>query len=142
METAPALDAVADLVSGHDIRRDNIEKIDIGTFSISPQRLAGLINLILDDTISSKIAKAVFEDMLTSPEEARAIVEAKGLVQISDSGELEALIDQILADNPNQVEQFRSGKDKLFGFFVGQVMKATSGQANPQMVNDILRKKL
>ncbi|HQU73369.1 MAG TPA: Asp-tRNA(Asn)/Glu-tRNA(Gln) amidotransferase subunit GatB [Calditrichia bacterium] len=120
----------------------NEQKIDIGTFSISPQRLAGLINLILDDTISSKIAKAVFEDMLTSPEEARAIVEAKGLVQISDSGELEALIDQILADNPNQVEQFRSGKDKLFGFFVGQVMKATSGQANPQMVNDILRKKL
>ena len=120
----------------------NEQKIDIGTFSISPQRLAGLINLILDDTISSKIAKAVFEDMLTSPEEARAIVESKGLVQISDSGELEALIDQILADNPNQVEQFRSGKDKLFGFFVGQVMKATSGQANPQMVNDILRKKL
>ena len=118
------------------------QKIEIGDFPVSPQRLAELLGLIGDHTISAKIAKAVFEEMLTVPENPRAIIEKKGLAQISDSAMLETMIDQIIADNPAQVTQYREGKTKVFSFFVGQVMKATRGQANPQMVTEILQRKL
>ena len=109
---------------------------------ISPSALAGLQALKFDGTISGRTAKDVFEEMFATGGEAAAIVEAKGLRQVSDAGALEALVEQALAANPKQLAQYRAGKESLLGFFVGQVMKATGGQANPGLVNDILKKKL
>jgi len=109
---------------------------------VSEQQLGGLIDLISDGTISGKIAKDVFEVMYETGRDAAQVVEEKGLKQVSDTGEIEAMIDRVIADNPDNVEAYRGGKDKLFGFFVGQVMKASQGKANPGVVNEILRKKL
>jgi aspartyl-tRNA(Asn)/glutamyl-tRNA(Gln) amidotransferase subunit B len=114
----------------------------LGEAPVDAGKLGGLIDLIGDGTISGRIAKEVFEAMWESGRDAAAIVEEKGLKQISDSGAIEALVDQIVADNPAQVEQFRSGNEKVLGWFVGQVMKATKGQANPGLVNQVLRAKL
>jgi aspartyl-tRNA(Asn)/glutamyl-tRNA(Gln) amidotransferase subunit B len=115
---------------------------DISKSKIKAQNLASLIKLIDKGTISGKMAKTVFLDMWQTGKEAEAIVKDKNLVQITDTGVIEKSIDDVLSQNPAQVADFRAGKDKLFGFFVGQVMKATKGQASPEMVNDILRKKL
>jgi len=104
--------------------------------------LAGLIARIIDQTISGKIAKEVFEAMWAGEGAADEIIARKGLRQITDSGALEQAIDQVIAANPAQLAEFRAGKDKLFGFFVGQVMKATGGKANPAQLNDLLKKKL
>jgi aspartyl-tRNA(Asn)/glutamyl-tRNA(Gln) amidotransferase subunit B len=101
-----------------------------------------MLNRILDNTISGKIAKEVFEAMWASGADADAIIEQKGLKQITDTGAIEKVIDDVMAKNPGQLADYRSGKDKLFGFFVGQVMKATGGKANPAQVNDLLKKKL
>ena len=109
---------------------------------VSPEMLAGLVGLISDGTISGRIAKDVFADMFESGKDAAAIVDEKGLKQLSDSGAIEALIDTVIAGNMDKVEEYRGGKDKLFGFFVGQVMKQSGGQANPGMVNQILKAKL
>jgi len=109
---------------------------------VSPGALGGLVGLIEDGTISGKIAKDVFADMFESGKDAASIVEDKGLKQVSDSGAIEAMIDEVIAANGDKVEEYRGGKDKLFGFFVGQVMKASKGQANPGMVNQLLRAKL
>ncbi|MCB1784236.1 MAG: Asp-tRNA(Asn)/Glu-tRNA(Gln) amidotransferase subunit GatB [Alphaproteobacteria bacterium] len=109
---------------------------------VSASQLGGLIDLISDNTISGKIAKDVFADMVASGKDAAAIVEEKGLKQVTDTGAIEAVIDEVIAENPDNVAAYRSGKDKLFGFFVGQVMKKTGGKANPAAVNDILKKKL
>lgn len=109
---------------------------------VAPEKLAALLNLIGNGQISGRIAKEVFQDMWQTGKDPAKIVEEKGLVQISDTGELEAMADKVLADNPQMVEQYKSGKDKLFGFFVGQIMKATGGKANPAVVNEILKKKL
>jgi aspartyl-tRNA(Asn)/glutamyl-tRNA(Gln) amidotransferase subunit B len=109
---------------------------------VSAAMLAGLLARIADNTISGKIAKQVFEAMWQGEGEPDAIIEAKGLKQITDSGALESLIDEIVANNPNQVAQYRAGKEKLMGFFVGQVMKATQGKANPAQVNQLLKTKL
>jgi aspartyl-tRNA(Asn)/glutamyl-tRNA(Gln) amidotransferase subunit B len=106
------------------------------------RRLAGLLARIADNTISGKIAKQVFDEMWQTGAGADEIIAAKGLRQISDSGVIASIIDQIIADNPAQVEQYRSGKDKVFGFFVGQVMKAMQGKANPEEVNKMLKDKL
>ena len=95
-----------------------------------------------DKTISGKIAKEVFEAMWDEGHGADEIIDARGLKQITDSAAIEQVIDEVMAANPKQLEQFRSGKDKLFGFFVGQVMKATQGKANPGQVNEILKRKL
>jgi len=103
---------------------------------------AELLSLQVDGTISGRIAKDVFEIMLETGQNPEKIVEEKGLKQVSDSGAIEAIIDQVIADNADKVVQYRGGKDKLFGFFVGQVMKLTGGKANPQVVNDLLRPKL
>ncbi len=103
---------------------------------------AELLALQVDGTISGRIAKDVFEIMLESGKNPEQIVEEKGLRQLSDTGAIEAMIDEVIADNLDKVEQYRGGKDKLFGFFVGQVMKKTQGKANPQMVNQLLRPKL
>jgi aspartyl-tRNA(Asn)/glutamyl-tRNA(Gln) amidotransferase subunit B len=104
--------------------------------------LGGLLDLIADGTISGRIAKDVFEAMWETGKPAAAIVEDKGLKQISDSGALEAIVDRVIAENPGQVEQFKSGNEKILGWFVGQIMKASQGKANPGLVNKILRDKL
>ncbi|HEC20113.1 MAG TPA: Asp-tRNA(Asn)/Glu-tRNA(Gln) amidotransferase subunit GatB [Gammaproteobacteria bacterium] len=115
---------------------------DIGESPVSAQMLGGMLKRIVDNTISGKIAKEVFEAMWNGEGDADAVIEARGLKQITDAGAIEPIIDEIIANNPGQVEQYRGGKDKLFGFFVGQVMKATQGKANPQQVNELLRQKL
>ncbi len=109
---------------------------------ISAKQLGGMIALISDNTISGKIAKEVFAEMYATGKDADVIVEEKGLKQVTDSGEIEAIVDQVIDANPDNVEKYRGGKDKLFGFFVGQVMKETGGKANPAMVNELLKKKL
>lgn len=109
---------------------------------VSPAQAAELLKLVADGTISGSIAKQVFEIMLETGQGAAAIVEEKGLKQTSDTGAIEAVIAEILANNPGQLEQYRGGKEALFGFFVGQTMKAMQGKANPQVVNDLLKKAL
>ncbi len=114
---------------------------DVGHFTITPTRLAGLIALLDDKTINGKIAKTVFEKMLTTAASAEEIVSAEGLRQVSDSGAIESVVDRLIEENPDKVEQYRA-KPKMLGWFVGQVMKAMKGKANPAIVNDILVKKL
>jgi aspartyl-tRNA(Asn)/glutamyl-tRNA(Gln) amidotransferase subunit B len=121
------------------LNRDNV---DIEHSRVNPVQLIGLLNRIVDETISGKIAKEVFEAMWSEGKPADAIIEAKGLRQITDAGAIEGVIDAVMAANPKQLADYRSGKDKLFGFFVGQVMKATEGKANPAQLNELLKKKL
>tara|TARA_R110002096_G_scaffold16898_3_gene57739 strand:- start:1078 stop:2559 length:1482 start_codon:yes stop_codon:yes gene_type:complete len=109
---------------------------------LQPERLAGLLRLIADDTISGKIAKGILPGMMESDDEAGDIVDREGLGQITDTGALESIVDDLLAANPKQVQGYQGGNQKLLGFFVGQVMKATGGKANPKMVNQLLRTKL
>ena len=120
----------------------NEHNLDITESRIDARRLAGLLARIADNTISGKIAKDVFEAMWAEGKDADAIIESKGLKQITDTGAIEKAIDEVMAKNPGQLADYRSGKDKLFGFFVGQVMKATGGKANPAQLNDLLKKKL
>jgi aspartyl-tRNA(Asn)/glutamyl-tRNA(Gln) amidotransferase subunit B len=120
----------------------NRDGVDIDHSRVTPVQLAALLNRIVDSTISGKIAKEVFEAMWAEGKSADAIIEAKGLKQITDSGAIEGVIDAVMAANPGQLADYRSGKDKLFGFFVGQVQKATGGKANPAQLNDLLKKKL
>ncbi len=109
---------------------------------LSPDTFAGLLALIQDNTISGKIAKDVLDKMIETGKEASVIVDEEGLKQVTDTGAIETMIDEVIAANPDKVEQYRAGKDKLFGFFVGQVMKASGGKANPQAVNELLKSKL
>ena len=120
----------------------NKEGMDINDSPIDAKRLGGMIQRIADNTISGKIAKQIFEAMWSSKDDADTIIEAKGLKQITDSSAIEGMIDEILANNQPQVEQYKAGQEKMLGFFVGQVMKASQGKANPQQVNEILRDKL
>jgi aspartyl-tRNA(Asn)/glutamyl-tRNA(Gln) amidotransferase subunit B len=115
---------------------------DIGDSPVSSAMLAGMIRRITDNTISGKIAKEVFEAMWNGEGDADAVIDKKGLRQITDGSAIEKIVDEILAANPDNVAAYRSGKDKLFGFFVGQAMKATQGKANPQQLNELLKKKL
>jgi aspartyl-tRNA(Asn)/glutamyl-tRNA(Gln) amidotransferase subunit B len=127
---------------GDVMRVMNEQHVAASEFPVSPNHLSEMVNLIVDGTISGKIAKGVFEEMLKTQESPKAIVEKKGLVQVSDTGAIEKVIDEILAANAGQVEQYRSGKQQVFGFFVGQTMKAMKGKANPKVVNDVLKQKL
>jgi aspartyl-tRNA(Asn)/glutamyl-tRNA(Gln) amidotransferase subunit B len=120
----------------------NADGVEIDRCRVTPKALAGLLALMEDGTISGKIAKTVFEEMYRTGAEPGAVVAAKGLTQVSDAGELAAVIDRVLAENPKELEQYRAGKDKLFGFFVGQVMKRTQGKANPAKVNELLKARL
>jgi len=120
----------------------NKDGIEVTQSRIDANRLAGLLKRIVDETISGKIAKEVFEQMWAEGKDADAIIEEKGLKQITDTGAIEKVIDDIMIANPKQLADYRSGKDKLFGFFVGQVMKVTGGKANPAQVNDLLKRKL
>jgi aspartyl-tRNA(Asn)/glutamyl-tRNA(Gln) amidotransferase subunit B len=129
-------------VMGEITRKLNDEGKDIAACPVTPGLLADMLALIDKGTISGKIAKTVFEEMWQSGRSPAAIVEEKGLVQVSDTGEIEGIIDAIMTANMGQVEEYRGGKEKVFGFFVGQVMRASKGKANPAVVNELLAKKL
>ena len=120
----------------------NNENLSINESKINSNQLGQLILRIEDGTISGKIAKEIFEKLWSSDNEVDEIIQGEGLKQVTDDKEIESMIDKVINNNPEQLEQYRSGKDRLFGFFVGQVMKASQGKANPKQVNDILRKKL
>jgi aspartyl-tRNA(Asn)/glutamyl-tRNA(Gln) amidotransferase subunit B len=115
---------------------------EIESSPVSAEQLASLIHTIDSGEISGKIAKAVFEEMARTGEEPTAIIKRLGLVQVSDEASLNAIIDNILAANPKQVAEYRSGKTKVLGFLVGQVMKETKGQANPQVLNELMKRRL
>jgi aspartyl-tRNA(Asn)/glutamyl-tRNA(Gln) amidotransferase subunit B len=118
------------------------ESLTIGQSPVSPQMLADLLVMKRKGEVSGPIAKTVLEEMFATGKSAAAIVKAKGLTQVSDEGALEKIIDEVMAKNPQQLAQYRSGKEQVFGFFVGQVMKASGGKANPAKVNELLKKKL
>jgi aspartyl-tRNA(Asn)/glutamyl-tRNA(Gln) amidotransferase subunit B len=120
----------------------NCDGLEIGDSRVDAHSLAALLKRVADDTISGKIAKDVLEAMWQDGAQADAIIEARGLQQITDESAIERAIEAVMAANPTQLAAYRSGKDKLFGFFVGQVMKATSGKANPARLNELLKKKL
>ena len=132
----------ANWIQGDVMRVLNDRKIAICDLRVSAEYLAELIGLVDTGTISTRIARTVFDDMVETGESASSIVEKKGLVQISDTGELDGVIDQIIADNPEEIERFKGGDQKLMGFFMGQLMRATKGQANPQKASQLLREKL
>jgi aspartyl-tRNA(Asn)/glutamyl-tRNA(Gln) amidotransferase subunit B len=119
----------------------NKTSVGIEASPVSAEALGGLLDLLKDGTISGRIAKDVFAAMVETGKPAKAIVEEKGLKQITDTGAIEAAADKVIADNPKQVEQYRKNPN-IIGWFVGQVMKATGGKANPAAVNEILKKKL
>lgn len=134
--------SVSNWVMGEITRGLNDSGLSINQCPIAPQRLGELLGLIDNGTISGKIAKTVFDEMWKCDKSPKTIVEEKGLLQVSDSGAIEAIIDEILTREAGQVAEYRGGKDKLFGFFVGQVMKASKGKANPAVVNELLLAKL
>jgi aspartyl-tRNA(Asn)/glutamyl-tRNA(Gln) amidotransferase subunit B len=109
---------------------------------VSPEELAALLRLITEDKISGKQGKEVLVEMFATGKPAATIIEARGLVQLSDTSEIDTIIDEVMAASPQQLEQYRVGKETLFGFFVGQVMKASKGKANPKVVNERLKEKL
>jgi aspartyl-tRNA(Asn)/glutamyl-tRNA(Gln) amidotransferase subunit B len=137
-KTKPA----ANWLQGDVMRVLNEQKIDITEFGITPRSLAELLGLIDSGNISGNIARKVFDEMLETGDGPETIVKKQGLSQISNTGELDGLVDQIIVDYPDEAQRYRSGDKKLVGFFMGQIMKATQGKANPQMVNQILRAKL
>ena len=139
---APHAKLAANWVMGELSSALNRDGVDIAVSRVTPPHLSGLLLRIVDQTISGKIAKEVFEAMWSEGKPADVIIEAKGLRQITDSGAIEGVIDAVMAANPKQLADYRSGKDKLFGFFVGQVMKATEGKANPAQLNELLKRKL
>ena len=120
----------------------NKKNLSISQSPVSARNLSKLIKMITSGKISGKIAKDVFVKMQVDDKDAEQIVEKEGLIQQSDPKELEKIITKVISNNKDKVEQYKSGKEKLFGFFVGQIMKASEGKANPQLVNEILRNKL
>jgi aspartyl-tRNA(Asn)/glutamyl-tRNA(Gln) amidotransferase subunit B len=138
----PQPKTVSNWIMSELMRELNRDDREIEACPVTPDNLAELLQLIDVGTVSGKIAKTVFEQMYTSGKRAKVIVEEKGLVQVRDEGTIETIVEEILAENPTEVEQFKAGKEKLLGFFVGQIMRKTKGKANPQLVNEILLKKL
>ena len=130
--------AVANWIMGDFARMLNEKEIEINESKVTPENLAELISLIDKGTISSKIAKQVFEDMFESGENAKDIVEKKGLVQMSDEGAIKAIVEKVVEANPQSIIDYKAGKDRAIGFLVGQIMKETKGKANPQIVNKLL----
>jgi aspartyl-tRNA(Asn)/glutamyl-tRNA(Gln) amidotransferase subunit B len=120
----------------------NKNQLEIENSPVSAQALSQLVLRISDNTISGKIAKDVFKVMWENNGSADEIIESKGLKQMTDTGAIEAIVDEIITNNAPQVEQFKSGNEKILGFFVGQAMKASQGKANPKLLNQLLRKKL
>jgi len=138
--------AAANWLMGEVSSQLNRDGLEIGACPVSAAQLALVLQRIADGTISNKIAKEIFlaiwDEKATDDAAADRIIEAKGLKQISDTGALEAIIDEVLAANPKSVEEYRAGKEKAFNALIGQAMKATKGKANPQQVNELLKKKL
>jgi len=134
--------AVSNWMMGELMRLLNADNKEIEDGPVKPRRLAGLIKMISDGVISIKIAKTVFEEMYKTGKDAETVVKEQGLVQVSDTGAIEAIIDGVIKANPAQHADYKAGKEKLFAFFVGQVMKASKGKANPDVVNQLLKKKL
>jgi aspartyl-tRNA(Asn)/glutamyl-tRNA(Gln) amidotransferase subunit B len=134
--------AVSNWIMGELMRMLNEENISIENSPLKPEQLAELLKLVEKGTISGKIAKTVFTEMYKTGKDAETVVSEKGLLQISDESEIEKAVDEIITKYPGEVERFKAGEEKLLGFFVGQIMKATKGKANPQMLNDLLKKKL
>lgn len=134
--------AASNWVMGDVLRLLNERKIAIEECPVTPERLARMLSLIDDGTISGKIAKSVFDEMAESGGDPEVIVEEKGLRQITDTGAIESVVEDVIASNPEEVEAYRGGRTKLMGFFVGQAMKATGGKANPKALQEILREKL
>ena len=120
----------------------NNKKLSIEEIALKPFTLAELIALIEDGTISGKIAKDILPELLAEGGSAKELVERKGLIQISDTGAIEAIIEQVIQANPKELEQYRNGKTKLLGFFVGKVIKQTGGRADPKLTNQLLAQKL
>ncbi len=138
----PDAKAVSNWMMGDLSRLLNQNGIDIEDCQVKPAGLAEMMKLIQDGTISGKMAKTVFEEIFNSGKEPAVIVKEQGLVQISDEGSLAPLIDEIVNNNPKVVQDYKNGKEKAFGFFIGQIMKVTRGQANPELVNTLLRDRL
>jgi aspartyl-tRNA(Asn)/glutamyl-tRNA(Gln) amidotransferase subunit B len=133
---------VSNWMMGDLMRLLNEENKSIEECPLKPAQLAGMLGLMDNNTISGKIAKTVFEEMYRTGRDAEIIVKEKGLVQISDESAIEKAVDDVIAKNPKELDRFRGGDEKLLGFFVGQVMKSMKGKANPQVVNELLKKKL
>jgi aspartyl-tRNA(Asn)/glutamyl-tRNA(Gln) amidotransferase subunit B len=129
-------------VMGEVLRSLKEKEIAIADCPVSPELLAGVLKRIADNSISGKIAKTVFEAIWQSGKTADQIIEEQGLKQLTDSGAIEAIVDEVIAANPGQFEELKAGKEKLIGFFVGQVMKLSKGKANPGMVNQLIKKKI
>jgi aspartyl-tRNA(Asn)/glutamyl-tRNA(Gln) amidotransferase subunit B len=134
--------AVSSWITGDLFGQLNKEGVEIKNCPISAFQLGSLVELISDGTISARTGREVFFEMWSSGKDPRVVVEEKGLKQVSDTGALEIIIDQVIAEGTNQVGQYKSGNEKILGWFVGQVMKKTDGQANPKIVNELLRQKL
>ena len=138
----PEPKTVSNWMMGELLRELKHDEREIDQCPVTPQHLAGMLTMMKGGTISGKIAKDVFEEMYRTGERPEKIVQDKGWVQIQDEGEIEKAVEKAIEANPKQVEDYRKGKEKLFGFFVGEVMKQTKGKANPKLVNDLLNKKL
>ena len=133
---------VANWIMGDFSAALNKNDLDVENSPITDKQFSELLTRIADNTISGKIAKTVFDAMWQQQGSADEIIEKQGLKQVTDTGAIEKIIDEVIASNPTQLEQYRAGKDKLFGFFVGQTMKASKGKANPEQVNALLKEKL
>lgn len=138
----PDAKAVSNWMMGELSRLLNQNGLEIEECKVKPAGLAEMLKLVKNGTISGKMAKSVFEEIFNTGQDPAAIVKEKGLVQISDEGSLVPLIDEIVNNNPKVVQDYKNGKEKAFGFFIGQIMKATRGQANPELINTILRERL
>ncbi len=133
---------IANWINGELAAALNKENLSINASPVRAPQLGALVKRIADGTVSNNVAKQVFAALWEGESDPDAVIEKQGLKQITDSSSIEATIDEIILANPEQVAQYRSGKDKLFAFFVGKVMQATRGKANPQQVNELLKKKL
>jgi aspartyl-tRNA(Asn)/glutamyl-tRNA(Gln) amidotransferase subunit B len=138
----PEPKTVSNWIMGDLLRELKRDEREIDQCPVTPLHLAEMLSMIKDGTISGKIAKDVFEEMYRTGEKPSKIVQEKGWIQILDKGEIERAIEKAMQANPKQVEDYRNGKEKLFGFFVGEVMKQTKGKANPKLVNELLKEKL
>ena len=141
-DKAQAAKLIANWMNGELAAGLNREQLEVNQCPVTPESLSALILRIVDNTLSSKLAKQVFDELWRGQTSVDAIIEAKGLKQISDSSEIEALVDQVIAANAQQADDFRNGKEKALNSLVGQVMKLSKGKANPGQVNEILRQKL
>jgi aspartyl-tRNA(Asn)/glutamyl-tRNA(Gln) amidotransferase subunit B len=141
-ERFPQPKIVSNWIMSELLRELKRDERDVEECPVPPESLAELLQLMDKGTVSGKIAKTVFDEMYSTGRKPEEIVREKGLVQVTDTAAIEAVIDEVLAESPSEVAAFRAGKDKLFGYFVGQVMKKSKGKANPKAVNDLLRSRL